>query len=352
MVIEKLLQLTTGLTLGVLLLTGCGRAPTESTLEATPIPPTATVVPTATSTTTPSPSPTPTTTEFPAGDTRVWEVDGAVMVYVPTGEFHMGSDTDEAETALDLCKEYIGDLGAGICQRASFRNEQPAHVVTLDGFWIDRTEVTNGQYRQCVQAGGCVPPVKSSSHTRDSYYGDSLFNDYPVIWVRWDQADDYCAWAGRRLPTETEWEYAARGPEGLLFPWGDSFDGTVVNYCDVDCDGVNDETVDDGYPDTAPVGSFPTGVSWCGALDMAGNVREWVADWYGDYPSQRQVNPTGPSSGDSHIPRGGSWYDMPDDVRSANRGENSSDYSRHKVGFRCASSIGPPSAPPTPVPST
>ena len=344
MVIDKLLSLTIGVTLGVLLLTGCGGAATGPGPEATPSPPTATVVPapTAGPTATPSPSATPAATEPPAGDTRVWEKDGAVMVYVPGGEYPMGSDTDDASTVRDLCRAYSGDLANAVCRLAAFRDEQPAHAVTVDGFWIDRTEVTNGQYHQCVQAGACDPPVESGSFTRDSYYGDSVYDDYPVIWVRWDQAADYCAWAGRRLPTEAEWEYAARGPEGRLFPWGDAFDGTLLNYCDVDCDGVNDETVNDGYPDTAPVGSFPAGVSWCGALDMAGNVREWVADWYGRYPSEQQANPTGPASGDSRIPRGGSWYDRPDDVRSTNRGGNSTDYSRHKVGFRCASSTGPP----------
>jgi serine/threonine-protein kinase len=114
-----------------------------------------------------------------------------------------------------------------------------------------------------------------------------------------------------------------------------------LNYCDVNCKlGPKDETVDDGYADTAPVGSFPTGVSWCGALDMAGNVREWVADWFGYYPSERQVDPTGPSSGESRIPRGGSWLDIPDDIRSTNRGENTPNYTRYKVGFRCAKESG------------
>ena len=103
--------------------------------------------------------------------------------------------------------------------------------------------------------------------------------------------------------------------------------------------GVADQGVNDGYPETAPVGSFPEAVSWCGALDMAGNVREWVADWYGPYPSEQRENPQGPSQGDSFIPRGGSWLDTPDDVRSANRGENTPDYTRHKVGFRCVVDI-------------
>jgi formylglycine-generating enzyme required for sulfatase activity len=277
--------------------------------------------------------------EISLGDVHTRPTDGMVMVGVPAGEFRMGTDTDELRYARELCKEYLGELATATCLAGGFGNEQPAHTVALNGFWIDRTEVTNGQYRQCVEAGGCEPPVESGSFTRDSYYGDSGYDNYPVIWVRWDQASGYCAWAGGRLPTEAEWEYAARGPEGLVFPWGDTFDGTRVNYCDVGCDGVNDETTDDGYPDTAPVGSFPAGASWCGALDMAGNVREWVADWFVDYSSGRQVNPTSPPGGDSRIPRGGSWYDTPDDVRSANRGENSPDYTRHKVGFRCARSV-------------
>ncbi len=276
----------------------------------------------------------------PAGTTRIRSTDDVVMVYVPAGEFQMGSDADEAIYAQDLCKEYYGDLWPATCWPGTFEvDEMPAHSVTLDSFWIDQTEVTNGQYRRCVQAGDCDPPVENGSHTRDSYYDDSAYDDYPVIWVRWDQAADYCAWAGGRLPTEAEWEYAARGPEGLAFPWGNAFDGTLVNYCDVGCSGVSDETVDDGYPDTAPVASFPAGVSWCGAMDMAGNVREWVADWFKYYSYDRKVNPAGPSEGDSRIPRGGSWYDTPNNVRSAHRGEATPDYTRHKVGFRCASFV-------------
>jgi formylglycine-generating enzyme required for sulfatase activity len=271
------------------------------------------------------------------GDTRPRPADGMTLVYVPAGEFTMGSTYEQSSYALALCREYGKLNSAGYCTAASFDNEKPAHVVALDGFWIDRTEVTNGQYQRCVAAGACTPPVDLGSYTRASYYGDPAYTNYPVVWVTQQQAADYCAWAGAQLPTEAQWEYAARGPQSLLFPWGNTFDGTRLNYCDASCTaGPNDPRVNDGYPDTAPVGSFPTGVSWCGALDLAGNVREWVADWYGGYPAARQVNPTGPASGTSHIPRGGCWLDTPDNTRGANRGENSTDYTRHKVGFRCA----------------
>ena len=271
------------------------------------------------------------------GDTRTRPADGMAVVDVPAGQFEMGSDREAVTYARQLCRDYGGDMAIATCGQAVFTNEGPAHLVALDGFWIDRTEVTNAQYQRCEEAGACEPPQERGSYTRESYYADSAYADYPVIWVTWQQAADYCAWAGARLPTEAEWEYAARGPEGRVFPWGNAFDGTRLNYCDANCtDGPNDPSVDDGHADTAPVGSYPAGASWCGALDLAGNVREWVADWFGRYPSADQVNPLGPASGESRIPRGGSWLDTPDDVRSANRGENSPDYTRHKVGFRCA----------------
>ncbi len=270
------------------------------------------------------------------GDTWTRPADGMVMVYVPGGEFTMGSDDEAVGGAIELCTPYRDD-----CPWGDFAGEQPAHTVILNSFWIDRTEVTNGQYRQCVEAGICDPPELTSSYSRDRYYDDSAYDDYPVIYVSWHQAAAYCEWAGARLPTEAEWEYAARGPDGRQFPWGDTFDGTKLNYCDVNCYlDQADGTVDDGYADTAPVGSYTGGVSWCGAGDMAGNVWEWVADWYAAwyYSSSPAEDPTGPSSGRYRVVRGGSWLNVPSQVRCAFRFMGPHEETSRSVGFRCVES--------------
>jgi formylglycine-generating enzyme required for sulfatase activity len=287
-----------------------------------------------------APTSTPLVESTPAnlGDLWTRPIDDMVMVYVPGGEFQMGTDDDQMKYSLQLCGVTASTIfGPGTrCFASEFADEKPAHMVILDGFWVDRLEVTNAQYRRCVEAGACTPPVESGSYTRDAYYGERAFDDYPVVWVGWQQATEYCAWAGARLPTEAEWEYSARGPESHIFPWGDVFDGTRLDYCDVNCDlGPNDETVNDGYADTAPVGSYPSGASWCGALDMAGNVREWVADWFGRYYG-RQVNPSGPHTGEMIVSRGGSWLDPPENVRSTKRGRNTTDFTVYKLGIRCA----------------
>jgi formylglycine-generating enzyme required for sulfatase activity len=304
-------------------------------------------IPTPPQANTPSPTsaqvqPTPTVKPTPAGqslgDTWTRPTDNVVMVYVPGGEFEMGSTNDQIKYSVQLCEETNARIyGENFhCFSRDFADERPAHTVILDSFWIDRLEVTNKQYKRCVEAGICTSPTKSGSYTRDTYYGNSAYDDYPVIWVGWAQARNYCAWVGARLPTEAEWEYAARGPESRIFPWGNTFDGTRLNYCDAKCElGIADNTVDDGYPDTAPVGSFPSGMSWCGALDMAGNVREWVSDWYGVYQGGQQVNPIGPSAGELLVSRGGSWFDLSYTVRSVKRGQNATDFTAYKLGFRC-----------------
>ena len=200
-------------------------------------------------------------------------------------------------------------------------------AVTLDSFWVDRTEVTNAQYALCVADGACR---ESRLADNPAYNGD----DYPVAGIPWQDAQDYCAWAGGRLPTEAEWEYAARGSEGYTYPWGDEFDCAGGNFWD------KTSGCDDGFPEPAPVGSFPEGISWCGALDMAGNVWEWVADAYGTYPAEAQVNPTGPASGSEGVLRGGSWgYHQPF-VRTAYRYPVPPTANYLAVGFRCVVPAG------------
>ena len=296
--------------------------------------PTHTSIPISTLTPTPSPTPTPTPTPTPGpalGDIWPRRTDGMVMVYVPAGKFEMGTDDEGVDYALELCLESRDD-----CERKWFAHEQPAHTVALDGFWIDRTEVTNEQYQRCVEAGVCEEPPGWT----DRELPESTWPARPVVNVSWFDAETYCKWAGVQMPTEAQWEYAARGPESFVFPWGDEFDRTRLNYCNAACESqYASREFSDGYGGTAPVGSFPTGNSWCGAWDMAGNVWEWVADWYaGDYyahaPSQ---NPTGPSSGEYRVLRGGSMSDIPYAVRSAHRYSYLPDDIDRAVGFRCAS---------------
>jgi len=226
----------------------------------------------------------------------VRDKDGMVMVYVPDGKFEMGSIEGDAD-------------------------EQPVHTVALEDFWFDKTEVTTSQYASCVADGTCSPSPVSDSRTRDSYYGNSQFDDYPVISVSWHRADAYCKWAGGRLPTEAEWEYAARGPDGHIYPWGnDPPDDTVANYYQ-------------NVGDTTEVGSYPDGASWVGALNMAGNIREWVDDWYDGYPGATyQSDRFGTAA---KVLRGGSWLIGEQYVRATNRGYGDPRSYTDTVGFRC-----------------
>jgi len=213
-------------------------------------------------------------------------------------------------------------------------NESPKHTVTLSGYRIQKYEVTNAQYKKCVDAGVCSAPSSFSSNERISYYGNTTYANYPVIYVNWNQADTYCGWQGGRLPTEAEWEKAARGqsPNENIYPWGDNApDCSLANYYDnnssVYCEG-----------DTSPVNAYPFGVSGYGAMNMSGNVWEWVQDWFDEnyYAASPAINPQGSSSGGSRVLRGGSWYGLLTSNFRVSCRSGEAGYLAEGVGFRCA----------------
>ena len=222
--------------------------------------------------------------------------DGGVYVWVPSDSFMMGSDDGEA-------------------------GEKPIHRVELGGFWLGKYEVTNAQYRAFCEMTGRQFPAQSDR-------GD----DHPVVAVSWDDARDYCEHHGLTLPTEAQWEYSAAGPDSNKWPWGNEWDGAKLCW--------DHNQGPDGK--TFPVGSFVGGASWCGALDMAGNVWEWCADWYaGDYYQRSpQHNPLGPDAGDARVLRGGSWYsDSGVGFRCARRRNYGPGYRGVGSGFRCARTV-------------
>lgn len=268
----------------------------------------------------PVPSPTfdPALQPTPTPEALVDPLTEARLIYIPGGVFRMGNDE-----------------GA--------RDERPSHMVRLDAYFIDETEVTNAAYARCVAAEVCTPPQRLGATFHPSYYGDPLYDDYPVIFVNWGQAAQFCAWRGGRLPTEAEWEYAAGYRPAVArmmrYPWGEVMTGPLDNFCDRNCTRAERNVeLDDGYRDTAPVRAFPDGRSAFGLYSMAGNVLEWVADWYDAdyYRASAAVNPMGPTQGTARAIRGGSWLSTQEDLVVTARSAFVPEVARANLGFRCA----------------
>ena len=244
---------------------------------------------------------------------EVTESSASAEAFVPAGAFMMGCANDLFPDGCD-------------------RDTHPVHGVYLDAFYIDRTEVTNAQYRACVTAGACLPPFSNASQTRSTYYNSSTYNDYPVIQVDWNRANAYCHWVGKRLPTEAEWEKAARGTDKRAFPWGNEITDNNANYYE-----SHDpfEKIAGAIGDTTPVGFYNGKVydsyqtvdspSAYGLYDMAGNVWQWTANIY-EGVHYRYL-------------RGGSKADLAYVLRLWTTNSARPDYYSPNVGFRCVRGI-------------
>jgi len=270
-------------------------------------------------------------------------------VHVPGGTFTMGASPMEMLRGVQLCqREPLGTLVVPLvdvnhvthnrsahCDVLRFEVEGIAHPVTISSFWMDRTEVRVGDYMRCVSAGSCNAPGFSPSDARFARA------DLPVVLVTWEDARDYCSFAKGRLPTEAEWEYAARGTTGRMFPWGNDWNPHLANHGSIALDPTD---ASDGFANLAPVGSFPDGKTPLGLLDMAGNAGEWVADLADADPTDLFPEPYGPApqtnpiatSGSRRIIRGGSYLQGADSQRATARTITYPTRRVPGVGFRCA----------------
>jgi serine/threonine-protein kinase len=288
--------------------------PSTPTPTSTP-PPAATPTPTFTATLTPTASPSPTKpSAIPAG-----------MIRIPAGEFIQGSSDAEIDAALKMCNDAYG----GNCPhtRDWFADEAPRRTVYLDGFLIDKWEVTNAQFAQFVAAAGYQTDAEKRGEGQTwRSFNTAGREDFPVIWMSWHDADAYCQWAEKRLPTEAEWEKAARGTDGRIWPWGSNWEVGRAN------------TGDGGAGAVVAGGSYPASASPYGVMDTTGNVWEWVADWYDPlwYGKSPTNNPGGPLSGVSRVLRGGGFNNPPWEVRAPHRHSGGPGGYAPDHGFRCA----------------
>lgn len=260
---------------------------------------------------------------------QIWisPLDGMELVCVPAGHFIMGAPES--------------DLAAG-------DDEKPQHQVNLDAFWVDRTEVTNSNYARCVAAGACHPKIyETTALTYTPYSVHPDWQQNPALIYYADDAVAYCRWAGRRLPTEAEWEKAARGTDSRLFPWGNELDCDHANYyiCNhvPEYDPRGPRCGYSSYCRTADVNDYPTGASPYGALNMAGNVWEWVSDFYSPdyYTVSSSDNPSGPKTGEFRVRRGGGSTSLAADLRLTTRASGKGEhYYDGQMGFRCAVDSG------------
>ena len=232
--------------------------------------------------------------------TKISEADGMVQVLVPEGQFRMGT----GETYKNA--------------------DSPQHQVFLDAFWIDGVEVSNAMYLKCIDAGSCAQLASDNTQ-----YRNWIYRDHPVTYVTWQQAADYCQWAGRRLPTEAEWEKAGRGTDGRNYPWGNEHPNPyLANF--------NESMIHE----SVSVYRYPLGMSPYGALNMSGNVREWVSDWYDPryYLNTPSTNPTGSDTGSERSLRSGSYNEDKIEIEITFRYKHEPESAGLSRGFRCAES--------------
>ncbi len=237
-----------------------------------------------------------------ASSTKIIDGAGISMRPVPAGEFMMGSGENE-------------------------------HQVYLDSFHMDTYEVTNARYAACVMAGVCDPPHFNRTDFRPDYYENPEYEDFPVVYIDWYMAKTFCEWRGARLPTEAEWEKAARGTDGRSYPWGEGISCDLANY-----DGDPDPSLF-CMGDTTRVGSYEDGVSPYGLYDMAGNLFEWTSSLYKPYPYDAIDGREDPDRRGERVIRGGAWSEGPDDQKTFYRSWIGPELSESAIGFRCANSI-------------